>query len=59
MEIRAMGEHDDDLEAEVEEGAEFEVQEFLMPDEDDEERVSDDEDTPEMEQDTDPDESEI
>ena len=54
-----MGEHDDDLEAEVEEGPEFEVQEFLMPDEDDEETVSDDEDTPEREQDTDPDESEI
>jgi hypothetical protein len=54
-----MGEHDDDLEAEVEEGAEFEVQEFLTPEEDDEEIVSGDADTPEMEKDTDPDESEI
>ena len=55
-----MDEHNDDLEAEVEEGAEFEKEEFPAVEEDDQEtEVNSEKDISEMERDIDPDESEI
>jgi hypothetical protein len=53
-----MNEHDDDLEAEVEEGAEIEREEFPILDEEDEEET-DDLDVDPDEVDIDPDESEL
>jgi hypothetical protein len=53
-----MSEHDDDLEAEVEEDAEFETAEFPILDEDDETNVEG-EDPGQAGDDIDPDESEI
>jgi hypothetical protein len=53
-----MNEHDDDLEPEVEEGAEIERQEFPILDEEDEEET-DDLDVDPDEVDVDPDESEL
>ena len=55
-----MDEHDDDLEAEVEEGAEFEREEFSALEEDNQgTEVSSEKDTSEVERDIDPDVSEI
>ena len=55
-----MDEHDDDLETEVDEDAEFEKEEFPALEEGDQEtEVSSEEDTSEMERNIDPDESEI
>lgn len=53
-----MNEHDDDLEPEVEEGAEIEREEFPVLDEEDEEEI-DDLDVDLDEVDVDPDESEL
>lgn len=54
-----MNEHDDDLEAEVEKDAEFEKEEFPILTDDDETGVSDEEGTTQLEDDVDPDKSEI
>jgi hypothetical protein len=55
-----MDEHDDDLEAEVEEGVEFEKEEFPALEEDNQgTEVSSEKDTSEIERDLDPDDSEI
>lgn len=58
-EVRAMNEHDDDVEAEVEEDAEFEKAEFPIPTEDEETEESGEEETTQMEDDSDPGKSEI
>lgn len=54
-----MNEHDDDLEAEVEEDAEFETSEFPALAEDEETDVGGGPDTTQTEGDIDPDKSEI
>ena len=54
-----MNEHDDDVEEEVEEDAEFEKAEFPTPPEDQETEISDEEGITQMEDDIDPDKSEI
>jgi hypothetical protein len=53
-----MDEHDDDVAPEVEDGVDFEVEDFsILTDEDDEADIEDEEDEPEP--DIDPDKSEI
>lgn len=54
-----MNEHDDDLEAEVEEDAEFEKEEFPILTDDEEAEINDEEGTAQLEDDLDPDKSEI
>lgn len=55
-----MNEHDDDLEPEVEDGVEFEVEDYpVLTEEDEEAEVGSEQTTPEMERDIDPDKSEI
>jgi hypothetical protein len=54
-----MNEHDDDVEAEVEENVKFEKVEFPVPTEDEETEISDDQGPAQMEDDIDPDKSEI
>jgi hypothetical protein len=55
----AMNEHDDDLEAEVEEDAEFEKEAFPILTDDEEAEINDEESTAPLEDDLDPDKSEI
>jgi hypothetical protein len=54
-----MNEHDDDVEAEVEKNAEFEKAEFPIPTEDEETEVNGEQETTQIEDDIDPDKSEI
>jgi hypothetical protein len=54
-----MSEHDDDLEAEVEEDAEFETAEFPVLEEDEETDAQGGQDPTQTEDDIDPDKSEI
>jgi hypothetical protein len=59
-EAYAMNEHNDDLEAEVEEDAGFEKEEFPILTDDEEAEVNDEEDTAQLDDnDLDPDKSEI
>jgi hypothetical protein len=58
--VPMMDEHDDDLEPEVEDGVEFEVEDFqILTEEDEETEGGDEHETPVMERDIDPDKSEI
>jgi len=54
-----MNEHDDDIEPEVEEGGEFEEEEFPILTEDDETEIGGEPPAPQMPPDGDPDQSEI
>jgi hypothetical protein len=55
-----MNEHDDDLEPEVEDGVEFEVEEFpILTEEDEEPELGGEQGNPQTESDIDPDRSEI